>query len=88
MSELYRSLLARLDLLSPGAPTRPYNLLMTRDSMVVVPRTRAGWQRSGVNAIGYAGSFLLHQPEDLAWLQEVGPLQVLAHAGRPAGAPA
>jgi ATP adenylyltransferase len=85
LSDTYRGLLARLDLFSsdaPDAPDAPYNLLLTRDCMVVIPRTRAGWQRSGVNAIGYAGSFLLHHPEDLAWLREVGPLQVLAHAGR------
>jgi ATP adenylyltransferase len=88
LTALYRTLLREMDLLTEGAPNAPYNLLLTRECMVVVPRTRAGWKKSGVNGMGYAGSFLLHGPADLEWLSEVGPLAVLARAGRPPRVPA
>ena len=77
--EAYRELLARLEI----AATDPYNLLLTRDEMFVVPRTRHACEGFALNAMGYAGSFLVRTTDDLERLKEVGARNVLAGAGRP-----
>jgi len=48
----------------------------------VVPRTQAGWDRAGINAMGYAGSLLVGSTANLERLREIGPLTALASAGR------
>ncbi len=58
-------------------PDRPYNLLLTRDWLLFVPRVRAHWQRIGVNGLGFAGCMLVRGPEQLAALRAHGPLNVL-----------
>ena len=58
-------------------PERPYNLLLTRDWMLFVPRVRAHWERIGVNGLGFAGCLLVRGPEQLAALRAHGPLNVL-----------
>ncbi len=60
----------------------PYNLLLTRESMVVVPRTRHAWEGISVNAMGYAGSFLVRTSADLQKLRELGPRRLLAGVSR------
>ena len=75
----YRELVKKLGL----AAGDPYNLLLTSDAMFVIPRTRNGFEGFSVNALGYAGSFLVRNREDLERLQEIGPRRVLAGAARP-----
>jgi ATP adenylyltransferase len=61
----------------------PYNLLVTRDLMWVVPRSRISFEGIGSNALGYAGSLLVRTPAELATLRALGPLCVLAEVGVP-----
>ena len=58
-------------------PLPPYNLLATRDWMMLVPRARAESHGINVNAMGFAGSLLVKNPEQLQRLQELGPLELL-----------
>jgi ATP adenylyltransferase len=58
-------------------PGRPYNLLLTREWMLFVPRTRAHWRGIPVNALGFAGALLVHDREQLSNLREAGPMQLL-----------
>jgi ATP adenylyltransferase len=58
-------------------PGRPYNLLLTRDWMLFVPRVRAHWERIGVNGLGFAGCLLVRGSDQLDELREHGPLKVL-----------
>jgi ATP adenylyltransferase len=58
-------------------PDRPYNLLLTRDWMLFVPRVRAHWERIGVNGLGFAGCLLVRGSEQLDELRAHGPLKVL-----------
>ncbi|HEY5657275.1 MAG TPA: phosphorylase [Myxococcota bacterium] len=60
---------------------RPYNLLLTRDWMLFVPRTREQWESISVNALGFAGALLVRDPGELARVRAVGPMQVLRHVG-------
>ena len=75
----YRALASRLGLaLTAGRPTAPYNLLVTRRWMVLVPRRRASFEGVSVNALGFAGSLLIKDREGLETVRRRGPLAILA----------
>lgn len=81
-SELYLRLLRQLGL--PPTETHgrtfqsaPYNLLLTRDWMLLVPRAREEALGISVNALGFAGSLFVKNEEQLARLQREGPLALL-----------
>ncbi len=82
--EAYRRLLERLRLRDLGdGRLPPYNLLVTRRWIMVIPRSREHWEGVSVNALGFAGAFLLRDATQLSRLRRVGPLQVLAAVGVP-----
>ncbi len=56
----------------------PYNLLATRRWLWLVPRTIAGWRGLPVNALGYAGAMIAQDEAAYRYLQETGPLTLLA----------
>jgi len=76
---LYRALLAAvgLDPASPRPP--PYNLLITRRHMLLIPRVRARFETVPVNALGFAGSFFVPGPSGLDVIRRAGPMTVLWH---------
>ena len=57
--------------------SRPYNLLLTRRWMLVVPRAVEHWRRVSINSLGFAGSLLVRDRRELAELRETGPVEVL-----------
>ncbi|MFN8467372.1 MAG: hypothetical protein U0X20_17575 [Caldilineaceae bacterium] len=59
----------------------PYNLLATREWMVLVPRRHEVFEGIAVNALGFAGSLLVRSDAQLAYLWEIGPLAVLRGVG-------
>jgi ATP adenylyltransferase/5',5'''-P-1,P-4-tetraphosphate phosphorylase II len=59
----------------------PYNLLVTRTWMVLVPRGHEAHEGIAVNALGFGGSLLVRSDAQLAYLKEIGPLAVLRGAG-------
>ncbi|MCH2171614.1 phosphorylase [Myxococcota bacterium] len=61
----------------------PYNLLLTRQWMWVVARSRDAVEDIPVNAMGYAGCLLVRDKDGLAALQRRGALEVLRRAGFP-----
>jgi ATP adenylyltransferase len=71
---LYRDLAGAVDL---DRSPRPYNLLVTRDWMLLVPRSRASYEGVFVNALGFAGGFLVGSREQLDRVRELGPLRIL-----------
>ena len=62
----------------------PYNLLVTRDWMLMVPRTREFYETISVNALGFAGSILVRNEAELETVRQRGPWKVLRHVSRPA----
>jgi len=58
-----------------GLPT--YNLLVTRDWMMHVPRTASGHQGVEVNAVGFAGSLLARDLDALELVRRIGPVALL-----------
>lgn len=67
---------------SEAAP-RPYNWLATRDWMLAAPRTAETVAGMAVNGLGFAGSLLVRNAEQLAWLRAFGPLCALRAVSTP-----
>jgi ATP adenylyltransferase len=81
----YAEGMASLGLDAGGANTRPYNLLVTRDWLVLVPREQGLVEGIPVNALGYAGALLVLDEAQLEALRRRGPLDVLKQATLPPG---
>lgn len=83
MFELYRKLLAAVGI-PRGAgesQTQPYNLLATREWMMVVPRSRESYAGVSVNSLGFAGSFLARNRAQVRSIRAAGPISVLQGVG-------
>lgn len=78
----------QLGLIANSDPMPPYNLLVTREHMLVVPRSCEKWDDISVNALGYAGSLFVRRSEQIAHLRDVGPLTLLTRVARQRTAPA
>lgn len=76
----YHTLLTALDLNSDREQPRqagPYNFLVTRDWMLVVPRSREHFESISVNSLGFAGSLFVRDDDQMQQLQQSGPLTLL-----------
>jgi len=85
---LYRELLHRCGISAVAAAegelqSAPYNLLVRRSWMLVVPRSRACFESIPVNALGFAGSLFVRSQGDLERVRAVGPMQVLRAVAMP-----
>jgi len=86
--DAYRQIMDALGLnLTAAQPDSPYNLLITRDWMMGIRRSRPSYQGINVNSLGYAGWLLVKTPEDLAKLCQIGPLKLLTQVGLPRSQP-
>lgn len=55
----------------------PYNLLVTENWMMVVPRTQEYFQDISINALGFAGSLFVRDSGQLQKIVDTGPMNVL-----------
>ena len=62
----------------------PYNLLLTREWMLLVPRSREHYASISVNALGFAGSLFVKDRAQLQRVRELGPMRVLQKVSMPA----
>ena len=72
----YLMLLNHLELNGPEPP--PYNLLVTSQWMLLVPRQQEQFESLPVNALGFAGSLFVRNPAQLEQLKQLGPLALLS----------
>lgn len=87
LHEAYRALLAKAGIRGEPAAggerqSEPYNLLVTREWMLLVPRSRDEFEGASINSLGYAGALLVKNPHQLDAVRRVGPMGVLAQVGR------
>jgi ATP adenylyltransferase len=61
-----------------------YNLLLTREWMLLVPRSRECWASISVNALGFAGSLFVKDKVQLERVRSTGPMSVLKQVALPA----
>ncbi|NEO65262.1 MAG: phosphorylase [Moorea sp. SIO4G2] len=54
-----------------------YNLLATRQWMLLLPRSQADFQSIGVNSLGFAGALLVRNQEQMKRLKDHGPMTIL-----------
>ncbi|MFC1584483.1 phosphorylase, partial [Fibrobacterota bacterium] len=86
--DLYVSMLQVTELAAPAGLTGratlpPYNLIITRDWMLLAPRSREFFGDISLNALAYAGSFLVKDDEQMSELRAKGPMTALKEAGVP-----
>ena len=79
---LYHELLAATDSTTTGDP-RPYNWLLSRRFMWVVPRSRGSWEGIPANALAYAGALFARGEAQHERIRQAGPLRILREAGHP-----
>ena len=73
---LYRKMLRATGLEQrPG----PYNFLVTRDWMLLVPRSKEHYESISVNALGFAGSIFVRNEEELGLVRRKGPMTILEY---------
>ncbi|MDJ0766921.1 MAG: phosphorylase [Myxococcota bacterium] len=77
-SRIYEEMLAAVDI---SDLTQPYNLLVTNDWMMLVPRTVESFATISVNALGFAGSLLVRNEEELDLVRKAGPMNILKQVG-------
>ncbi|PZV26674.1 MAG: phosphorylase [Snowella sp.] len=80
--EKYQQLLDKTDLdpQKSGKPA-PYNLLMTREWMMVIPRSKESYKNISINSLGFAGALLVRNAEQMEQLKQIGPLTFLQKVG-------
>jgi sulfate adenylyltransferase (ADP) / ATP adenylyltransferase len=57
--------------------TAPYNLLATREWMMIVPRSQAEYSSIAVNSLAFSGALLVRNAEQLDTLKQLRPLNFL-----------
>ena len=75
----YHTLLERLNLSAGSA----YNLLATRDWLLLVPRSRESFESISVNSLGFAGSLFVRDPEQMQQLKDQRPMTILTQVAVP-----
>lgn len=78
MLENYHKLLRAINLpLHKEKPTVDYNLLITREWMMIIERSQASYESISVNSLGFAGTFFVKNQEQMEQLKELTPLRIL-----------
>jgi len=80
--DCYRSLLRSVGL-SVEAPSIPYNLLVTRQWLLLVPRSQEFFEGISINALGFVGALLVKDAAQLALLKKQGPMTALQRVALP-----
>ena len=57
--------------------SEPYNLIVTRNWMLLIPRSREFSSGISINALGYIGSLFIPQPHLLDGIRAIGPIALL-----------
>jgi sulfate adenylyltransferase (ADP) / ATP adenylyltransferase len=78
--ECYRTLLEAVGLPVKGdRQSGAYNLLATREWMLIVPRSQESFQSIAVNSLGFAGALLVRNDRQLEILKQQGPIAILTN---------
>jgi ATP adenylyltransferase len=80
--DLYSNMLSKAGLEAPDdkvlkTQSAPYCLLITRQWMLLVPRTSEFFESISINSLGFAGSLLVFNKEQMSLLKKEGPMKVL-----------
>ncbi|MBD0315389.1 MAG: phosphorylase, partial [Nitrospiraceae bacterium] len=79
----YRTLLRTAGMSPEAEPAPSYNLLVTRQWLLLVPRRQECFDGISVNALGFAGTLLVKTAAQLSALRERGPMTALQQVALP-----
>ncbi|MEM9540179.1 MAG: phosphorylase [Cyanobacteria bacterium P01_E01_bin.42] len=78
---LYQNLLNQVGIVhqgeEKGKQSGAYNLLATREWLLIVARSQGEFQSIGVNSLGFAGTFFVRDLDELNLLKNLTPLKIL-----------
>ncbi|MBE9129712.1 MULTISPECIES: ATP adenylyltransferase family protein [unclassified Coleofasciculus] len=84
--KLYHTLLRAVGLLEKEAialqQSAPYNLLATRQWMLIVPRSQEDFASISVNSLGFAGALLVRNQQQMQILKEQSPITILQNVAQ------
>lgn len=85
---LYRDMLLQLGMSVPREAeavkqSGPYCLVVTRQWMLLAPRSQEFYGEISVNSLGFAGCLLVRKPEHLELVKKIGPLELLKAVSLP-----
>lgn len=83
LEALYRTLLRNAGVECEANVPAPYNLLLTREWMWLVPRRAEHWRGMSINALGFSGSLFVKHQEGLGELVAAGPMNALCAVACP-----
>jgi ATP adenylyltransferase len=80
--KLYSAMLKSVGMMAPAETgitrqSMPYCLLVTREWMILVPRSREHFEDISFNSLAFAGSLYVRDKRQLARLEAVGPMNAL-----------
>lgn len=86
--ECYRTLLSAVGLFTPEdrddpKQTNPYNLLATKQWMLIVPRSQEDFHGISVNSLGFAGALLVRNAAEMQLLKQTKPMSILQNVAIP-----
>ncbi len=84
--EQYKTLLHTVGLGARTAENKQsgaYNLLLTRQWMLLVPRSQEDFESISVNSLGFAGALLVRNEPEMELLKNYGPMNVLKSVALP-----
>ncbi|MEC4818261.1 MAG: DUF4922 domain-containing protein [Scytonema sp. PMC 1069.18] len=78
--ERYHTLLGAVGLedgVNDNKQSGAYNLLATREWMLIVPRSHESFESISINSLGFAGSLFVRNEQQMKMLKDVGPMNIL-----------
>jgi ATP adenylyltransferase len=77
--ELYHNLLSNvgISVVNGNQLSGAYNLLATREWMMIVPRSQEHCGSISVNSLGFAGALLVRNEQEMQFLKDQGPMNIL-----------
>jgi ATP adenylyltransferase len=86
LCELYSAMLQTVGLDPVERPdgvyqSGPYNLLVTAEWMLLIPRSKEFFDAVSINGLGYAGSLFVKDQQQVALIEQHGPMSGLTEGG-------
>ena len=81
--ECYYNLLQTLGLLGENGQVGAYNLLATPKWMLIVPRSQESFEAIAVNSLGFAGTLLVRNAQQMQLIKDLRPLNILTNVAIP-----
>lgn len=76
--EVYYKLLTALRLYNAAGLEGAYNLLITREWLLIVPRSQEQFESISVNSLGFAGTLFVRNLQQFEQLKAISPLRLLS----------